>query len=58
VVSISEYDDEDPWLFVAQNQMNRTQRPDSSHQIMRQYGAGSLPTRALIGKDGTAFNSM
>jgi thiol-disulfide isomerase/thioredoxin len=53
VVSISEDEDEDAWRsFVAQNQMNWTQRLDSDHQIMRQYGASSLPTYVLIGKDG------
>jgi thiol-disulfide isomerase/thioredoxin len=54
VVSISEDEDEDAWRsFVAQNQMNWTQRLDSNHQVMRQYGATSLPTYVLIGKDGT-----
>lgn len=54
VVSISEDEDEEAWRsFVAQNQMNWTQRLDADHQIMRQYGATSLPTYVLIGKDGT-----
>lgn len=53
VVSISEDEDEGAWsAFVAQNQMNWTQRLDSNHQIMRQYGANSLPTYVLIGRDG------
>jgi thiol-disulfide isomerase/thioredoxin len=54
VVSISEDEDEDGWRsFVAQNGMNWTQRLDSNHEIMRQYGASSLPTYVLIGRDGT-----
>jgi thiol-disulfide isomerase/thioredoxin len=54
VVSISEDEDEDAWRsFVAQNNMNWTQRLDANHQIMRQYGASSLPTYILIDKDGT-----
>jgi cytochrome c biogenesis protein CcmG/thiol:disulfide interchange protein DsbE len=53
VVSISEDEDPAEWSsFVAQNQMNWTQRLDSNHQIMRQYGASALPTYVLIGKDG------
>jgi len=53
VISISEDDDESAWQsFVAQNQMTWTQRLDSDHQMMRQYGANSLPTYVLIGKDG------
>ncbi len=53
VISISEDEDEDAWRsFVAQNQMTWTQRLDSDHQMMRQYGANSLPTYVLIGKDG------
>ncbi len=56
VVSISEDEDEGAWsAFVAQNQMNWTQRLDSNHQIMRQYGANSLPTYVLIGRDGTVL---
>jgi cytochrome c biogenesis protein CcmG/thiol:disulfide interchange protein DsbE len=56
VVSISEDEDEAAWSsFVAQNQMNWTQRLDSNHQIMRQYGASALPTYVLIGKDGTVL---
>ncbi len=56
VVSISEDEDEGAWsAFVAQNQMNWTQRLDSNHQIMRQYGASSLPTYVLIGRDGTVL---
>ncbi len=54
VISISEDDDEGAWRdFVAQNQMNWTQRLDANHQTMRQYGASALPTYILIGKDGT-----
>jgi thiol-disulfide isomerase/thioredoxin len=53
VISISEDEDEGAWQsFVAQNQMNWTQRIDSDHQMMRQYGASALPTYVLIGKDG------
>jgi cytochrome c biogenesis protein CcmG/thiol:disulfide interchange protein DsbE len=53
VISISEDEDEGTWQsFVAQNQMNWTQRIDSDHQMMRQYGASALPTYVLIGKDG------
>jgi thiol-disulfide isomerase/thioredoxin len=53
VISVSEDEDEGTWRsFVAQNQMNWTQRIDSDHQMMRQYGANSLPTYVLIGKDG------
>jgi cytochrome c biogenesis protein CcmG/thiol:disulfide interchange protein DsbE len=53
VISISEDENESTWQsFVAQNQMNWTQRIDSDHQMMRQYGANSLPTYVLIGKDG------
>ena len=53
VISISEDEDEGTWQsFVAQNQMNWTQRIDSDHQLMRQYGASALPTYVLIGKDG------
>jgi thiol-disulfide isomerase/thioredoxin len=53
VISISEDEDESAWQsFVAQNQMTWTQRLDSDHQMMRQYGASSLPTYVLIGKDG------
>jgi thiol:disulfide interchange protein len=33
--------------------MNWTQRLDSNHEIMRRYGASSLPTYVLIGRDGT-----
>jgi thiol-disulfide isomerase/thioredoxin len=56
VVSISEDEDEGEWrAFVSQNQMNWTQRLDSNHQIMRQYGANSLPTYVLIGRDGTVL---
>jgi thiol-disulfide isomerase/thioredoxin len=56
VVSISEDEDPAAWSsFVAQNQMNWTQRLDSNHQIMRQYGASALPTYVLIGKDGTVL---
>jgi thiol-disulfide isomerase/thioredoxin len=53
VISISEDEDESTWQsFVSQNQMNWTQRIDSDHQLMRQYGASALPTYVLIGKDG------
>ena len=53
VISISEDEDQATWQsFVAQNQMNWTQRIDSGHQMMRQYGASALPTYVLIGKDG------
>jgi cytochrome c biogenesis protein CcmG/thiol:disulfide interchange protein DsbE len=53
VISISEDEDAGTWQsFVAQNQMNWTQRIDSDHQMMRQYGASALPTYVLIGKDG------
>jgi thiol-disulfide isomerase/thioredoxin len=53
VISISEDEDEAAWQsFVTQNQMNWTQRIDSDHQLMRQYGASALPTYVLIGKDG------
>jgi thiol-disulfide isomerase/thioredoxin len=53
IISISEDEDEGTWQsFVAQNQMNWTQRLDSDHQMMRQYGASALPTYVLIGKDG------
>jgi thiol-disulfide isomerase/thioredoxin len=56
VVSISEDEDEGAWsAFVAQNQMTWTQRLDLNHQIMRQYGASSLPTYVLIGRDGTVL---
>jgi thiol-disulfide isomerase/thioredoxin len=54
VVSIDEDEDEAAGQrFVAQNQMNWTQRVDPKHQLMRQYGASALPTYILIGKDGT-----
>jgi thiol-disulfide isomerase/thioredoxin len=54
VISISEDEDEGTWQsFVSQNQMNWTQRIDSDHQMMRQYGASALPTYVLIGKDGS-----
>jgi len=53
VISVNEDDDQGAWQqFVAQNGMNWTQRFDAGHQIMRQYGAGALPTYILIGKDG------
>ncbi len=53
VISISEDENEGAWHdFVAQNQMNWTQRLDLNHQMMRQFGARSLPTYVLIGKDG------
>jgi thiol-disulfide isomerase/thioredoxin len=53
VISISEDEDEGAWqIFVARNQMDWTQRIDSDHQMMRQYGASALPTYVLIGKDG------
>jgi thiol-disulfide isomerase/thioredoxin len=53
VISISEDEDEGTWQsFVTQNEMNWTQRIDSDHQMMKQYGASALPTYVLIGKDG------
>lgn len=53
VISVNEDDDQGAWQqFVAQNGMNWTQRFDAGHQMMRQYGAGALPTYILIGKDG------
>ena len=56
VISISEDEDEGTWQsFVSQNQMNWTQRIDSDHQMMRQYGASALPTYVLIGKDGNVI---
>ncbi len=57
IISVSEDDDEDAWHnFVAQNDMTWTQRLDSGHQMMRQYGASALPTYVLIGKDGAVVN--
>jgi thiol-disulfide isomerase/thioredoxin len=54
LISVNEDDNEGPWRqFVAQNGMSWTQRFDSGHQMMRQYGAGALPTYILIGRDGT-----
>jgi protein-disulfide isomerase len=35
--------------------MTWTQRLDTDHQMMRQYGANSLPTYVLIGKDGNVI---
>jgi len=56
VISVNEDDEEGPWRqFVAQNGMNWTQRFDTGHQMMRQYGAAALPTYILIGKDGTVM---
>ena len=56
VISISEDEDEDAWRsFVGQNQMNWTQHLDKDHQMIRQYGANSLPTYVLIGKDGNVI---
>jgi thiol-disulfide isomerase/thioredoxin len=56
VVSISEDEDEAEWSsFVAQNSMNWTQKLDSNHQIIRQYGASALPTYVLIGRDGAVI---
>jgi thiol-disulfide isomerase/thioredoxin len=53
VISVNEDDDQGAWQqFVAQNGMTWTQRFDAGHQMMRQYGAGALPTYILIGKDG------
>ncbi len=53
VISVNEDDDQGAWQqFVAENGMNWTQRFDAGHQMMRQYGAGALPTYILIGKDG------
>jgi cytochrome c biogenesis protein CcmG, thiol:disulfide interchange protein DsbE len=57
IISVSEDEDEDAWHnFVAQNDMTWTQRLDSGHQMMRQYGANALPTYVLIGKDGAVVN--
>jgi cytochrome c biogenesis protein CcmG, thiol:disulfide interchange protein DsbE len=57
IISVSEDDDEDAWHnFVAQNDMTWTQRLDTGHQMMRQYGASALPTYVLIGKDGAVVN--
>ena len=57
IISVSEDDDEGAWHeFVAQNQMTWTQRLDTNHQMMRQYGASALPTYVLIGKDGAVVN--
>jgi thiol-disulfide isomerase/thioredoxin len=54
VISVNEDENEATGQrFVAQNQMNWTQRFDPNHQLMRQYGASALPTYILIGKDGT-----
>lgn len=54
VISVNEDDDQGAWQqFIGQNGMNWTQRFDAGHQMMRQYGAGALPTYILIGKDGT-----
>ena len=54
MVSVDEDEDQAAGQrFVAQNQMNWTQRFDPNHQLMRQYGASALPTYILIGKDGT-----
>jgi thiol-disulfide isomerase/thioredoxin len=56
VVSISEDEDEATWSsFVSQNGMNWTQKLDSNHQIIRQYGASALPTYVLIGRDGAVI---
>jgi|GEM_PF-1380551 len=56
VVSISEDENEAAWSsFVSQNGMNWTQKLDSNHQIMRQYGASALPTYVLIGRDGAVI---
>jgi thiol-disulfide isomerase/thioredoxin len=56
VVSISEDEDEAAWSsFVSQNGMNWTQKLDSNHQIIRQYGASALPTYVLIGRDGAVI---
>jgi thiol-disulfide isomerase/thioredoxin len=56
VVSISEDEDEAAWSsFVTQNGMNWTQKLDSNHQIIRQYGASALPTYVLIGRDGSVI---
>ncbi|MGH9775315.1 MAG: TlpA family protein disulfide reductase [Candidatus Acidiferrales bacterium] len=53
VISISEDEDEGKWQeFIAQHQMNWTQRRDVNHQLIRQYGATAIPTYILIGKDG------
>lgn len=56
LVSVNEDDDEGTWRnFVSQNGMTWTQRYDAGHQMMRQYGTGTLPTYILIGKDGTVI---
>ncbi len=53
IISVSEDEDEDAWhTFVAQNDMTWTQRLDADHEMMRQYGASSLPTYVLVGRDG------
>jgi thiol-disulfide isomerase/thioredoxin len=53
VISVNEDDDQGAWQqFIAQNGMSWTQHFDAGHQMMRQYGAGALPTYILIGKDG------
>jgi len=53
VISVSEDEDEDAWhTFVVDNGMTWTQRLDAGHEMMRQYGASSLPTYVLVGRDG------
>jgi thiol-disulfide isomerase/thioredoxin len=56
LISVNEDDDEADWrAFVSQNGMTWTQRFDSGHQMMRQYGTNALPTYILIGKDGNVI---
>jgi thiol-disulfide isomerase/thioredoxin len=53
IISVSEDEDEDAWhTFVVDNDMTWTQRLDADHEMMRQYGASSLPTYVLVGRDG------
>ncbi|HTS13283.1 MAG TPA: TlpA disulfide reductase family protein [Candidatus Limnocylindrales bacterium] len=56
LISVNEDDDESTWsAFTARNGMIWTQRFDSAHQMMRQYGATGLPTYVLVGRDGTVL---
>ena len=56
LISVSEDDEEPDWrAFTARNGMSWTQRFDSGHQMMRQYGATGLPTYVLIGRDGNVL---
>jgi thiol-disulfide isomerase/thioredoxin len=53
IISVSEDEDEDAWhTFVVDNGMTWTQRLDADHDMMRQYGASSLPKYVLVGRDG------